>query len=684
MQNPGGRRGPAPRWCSCRVPDEATGDGTGIGRRQVLGGLTAASALALAGWPGAAEAAGEGRGAGRSVTITIMGTSDIHSHAVNWDYYNDAEYTDSAGNVVGLARVSSLVNQIRARRGRERTLLFDAGDTIQGTPLGFYYATVEPITKTGQIHPMALQMNAIGFDAVALGNHEFNYGLELLDTWIGQMRAPVLAANAVHAGTDRPAYRPYIIKRMHVPGHPPIRVGLLGLTNPGVAIWDKANVSGKLDFLDLVETAKRWVPVIRAHGVDVMVVSAHAGDSGLSSYGGDLPVENAAAMVAQQVPGIDVILFGHAHIDIPQRLVTNDITGETVVMSEPKCWGERLSVFDLTLTRDRGRWKITGRSATTVNTNTVEEDPRLVALVKKQHDAVVAYVNQDVATCTEAMSAAEACWKDTAILDYVNVVQTAKVTEAIAGTANASLPVISIAAPFSRLATFPAGKVSIKDIAGLYIYDNTLLGSVLTGAQIRDYLEYSARYYTQVDPGAPVDPASWTNNHDLPDYNYDQMSGVTYDVDIAQPEGSRIKNLAYNGTPVADDQQFVVAVNNYRQSGGGGFPHITTAPVVYNAQVAIREAIVAYASAAGTIDPAAFHVENWRLVRDGTPVFSTTSVRPAGRAGRTTQPNDSTRRLNPTTPPNAGAPPGARDHVPPDGAPRAPAAVRARCWSSRA
>lgn len=620
MENAGSRPGPLPRWCSCRVPDGAA-ERYGVSRRQVLGGLTAGTALALAGWPGSAEAATTVRAADRSVTITIMGTSDIHSHAVNWDYYNDAEYKDKAGNVVGLARVSSLVEQIRADRGRERTLLFDAGDTIQGTPLGFYYATVEPITTTGQIHPMALQMNVIGFDAVALGNHEFNYGLPLLDKWISQMNAPVLAANAVHAGTDRPAYRPYIIKEMDIAGHPPIRVGLLGLTNPGVAIWDKANVSGKLDFLDLIETAKKWVPIIRAEGVDVMVVSAHAGDSGLSSYTGDIPVENASAMVAQQVPGIDAILFGHAHIDVSERFVTNEITGETVVMSEPMCWGERLSVFDLTLTRDRGRWKVTGKSATTVNTNTVQEDPKLVALVKKQHDAVVAYVNQDVATCTETMSAAESCWKDTAILDYIHVVQIAKVKEAIAGTVNDSLPVVSIAAPFSRSAIFPAGAVTIKDIAGLYIYDNTLLGSILTGSQIKDYLEYSAQYFHQVAADAPVDPASWTNANNRPDYNYDQFSGITYDIDIAQAEGSRIINLVYDGAPVADDQRFVVAVNNYRQSGGGGFPHIATAPVVYNAQVAIREAIIAYASAAKTIDPSTFHVENWKLVRDGAPVF---------------------------------------------------------------
>ncbi len=609
---------PTPRWCSCAVPDDELEPTTpGVSRRNVLVGLSAAGVLAAAGWPGSAQAApGDD-----SVTITIMGTSDLHSNAVNWDYYKDATFSDSAGNAVGLARVSSVVNQIRADRGREHTLLFDAGDTIQGSPRGFYYALVDPVTQSGAIHPMAAQMNAIGYDAVALGNHEFNYGLDFLDYWISQMDADVLAANAVHAGTKVPAFTPYTIKRMKVKGRPPIRVGVLGLTNPGVVIWDKANVSGKLEVQGLVEAAARWVPVIRAAGADVVVVSAHAGDSGTSSYVGDLPIENAAALVAEQVPGIDAILFGHAHKDVPQRLVTNAQTGRQVVLSEPKNWGQRVSVFDLTLEFARGKWSVTTGSALTVNTNTVVDDPALVAVVKAQHEAVVAYVNTPVAVSTEAMSAAEACWKDTAILDYVNAVQTATVAAAVAGTPEAALPVVSIAAPFNRAATFPAGQVTIKDVAGLYIYDNTLLASIMTGAQIKDYLEYSAKYFTVVAPDAPIAPATWTHAGNPPDYNYAQFSGVEYGVDISQPVGSRIVGLAYNGAPVASDQQFLVAVNNYRQSGGGGFPHIAGAPVVYNAQVAIREAIVSYASAAGTIDPADFHVENWRLVRNGTPVF---------------------------------------------------------------
>ncbi|SIN71229.1 bifunctional metallophosphatase/5'-nucleotidase [Agromyces cerinus] len=617
---------PTPRWCSCAVPDDETlPEKSGLSRRNVLVGMSAAGALAAAGWPGAAQAANAAPGA-KAVTITIMGTSDLHANVVNWDYYKDAVFNDGRpgvpSNAVGLSRVASVVNQIRADRGRERTLLFDAGDTIQGTPLGFYYATVEPVTETGAIHPVAAQMNALGYDAVALGNHEFNYGLDFLDNWISQMDAPVLAANAVHAATKVPRFRPYTITTMKAAkGLPPVRVGVLGLTNPGVVIWDKANVSGQVEVLDLVETAARWVPVMRAEGAHIIVVSAHSGESGTSSYGGDLPVENAAKLVAEQVPGIDVILFGHAHQDIPQRLVTNTQTGAEVIMSEPKNWGQRLSVFDLDLEFVRGKWGVVAHTATTLNTNTVVDDPAFVALVRDQHDAVVTYMNTPVANSTESMSAAEACWKDTAILDYVNEVQTATVAAAVAGTPEAALPIVSIAAPFNRAASFPQGPVTIKDVAGLYIYDNTLMASVLTGAQIKDYLEYSAKYFIQVAADAPVAPASWTNAGNTPDYNYDQFSGVDYSVDIAQPYGSRIVGMTYGGVPVAPDQRFLVAVNNYRQSGGGGFPHIAAAPVVYNAQVAIREAIVSYASAAGTIDPAVFHVENWRLVRNGIPVF---------------------------------------------------------------
>ncbi|SEK26466.1 bifunctional metallophosphatase/5'-nucleotidase [Nonomuraea pusilla] len=580
--------------------------------RLVLPGAVALTALALVA-PSAQAAAGE-----KTVTVTVMGTSDLHSNVLNWDYFKDAAYADKAGNKVGLAQVSSLVDKIRAERGADHTLLFDSGDTIQGTPLAYYYAKVEPITTTGDTHPMAKAMNAIGYDAVTLGNHEFNYGLPLLATWVRQMKAPVLGANAVYERSGLPAYKPFVIKTMNVAGEKPIKVGVLGLTNPGVAIWDKANVEGRLRFTDLVESAKKWVPVIRGLGADVVVVTAHAGDSGLSSYGGDLPVENASAMVAEQVPGVDAVLFGHAHNEVAQRFVTNKVTGRQVLLTEPGKWGQRLSVMDFQLTKRQGRWTVTGKSSTTLNTNTVQEDPKIVELLKPQHDTTVGYVNKVVAKSSQELSAAESPYKDTPILDYIQKVQTETVKQALPGN---TLPVLSIAAPFSRTAVFPAGDVRVRDVAGLYVYDNTLLAIKMTGAQIKDYLEHSARYFNQLAPGDPVDVSKLTNAGNTPDYNYDQLSGVSYDIDVAKPAGQRIAGLTYEGAPIPADKEFVVAINNYRQSGGGGFPHVTTAPVLYNAQVEIRQALIEYATAQGTIDPADFAASNWKLTRDGRPLF---------------------------------------------------------------
>ncbi|GIF00793.1 bifunctional metallophosphatase/5'-nucleotidase [Paractinoplanes rishiriensis] len=586
----------------------------GVSRRTVIAASAAAAAAPLA-IPGTAEAGGR---PGENYHLTVLGTSDTHGNVYNWDYYKDAEYDDSAHNDVGVAKLAALVTRLRAE-ATGATLVLDAGDTIQGTPLATYYAKQEPITTTGEKHPMARAMNVLKYDAVTLGNHEFNYGLPLLNLWIRQLGFPALAANAVNATTGRPAFTPYVIKKVSPGRHAPtLRVGILGLTNPGSAIWDRANVEGRIEFLDMISTAAKYVPIMRARGADVVLISAHGGDSGTSSYGPELPIENPSALIAERVPGIDAILFGHAHADVPQRFVTNTATGAQVLLSEPSRWGQRLTRMDFDLVRERGRWRVTTKAATTLNTNTVEADPRVLAVVKAQHDKTVAYVNQVVARSTEVLSAATSRYQDTPILDYINKVQTDTVAAALAGTEYASLPVLSIAAPFSRTAVFPQGDVRIKDVAGLYIYDNTLEAVVLTGAEVKAYLEYSAKYFRTLAPGDPVDPAT-ISDPAVPDYNYDTMSGVDYDIDISQPVGSRITRLQIGGADVDPAARFVVAVNNYRRSGGGNFPGIVKTQV-YNAQQEIRQLLIDWAQAKGAIDPADFFVPNWQLVRAGVPI----------------------------------------------------------------
>ncbi|MFE2443885.1 bifunctional metallophosphatase/5'-nucleotidase [Streptomyces sp. NPDC021218] len=596
-----------------------------LNRRKFLGRTAATSAgaaLASAAAAVPAEARGHGRPR-RRYAFTVMGTTDLHGNVFNWDYFTDAEFDDTAHNDVGLAKISTLVDQVRKEKGRRNTLLIDAGDTIQGTQLSYYYARVDPITGAdGPVHPMAQAMNAIGYDAAALGNHEFNYGIPVLRKFEEQCDFPLLGANALDAKTLRPAFAPYWMTRLRTPCGRDVKVAVLGLTNPGIAIWDKVNVQGKMTFPGLEEQAAKWVPRLRSMGADVVIVSAHSGTSGTSSYGDQVPyVENAAALVAEKVAGIDAILVGHAHVEIPESRVVNKETGREVVLSEPLKWGQRLTLFDFELEWERGRWQVASVSAKVLNSNAAEEDPRIVRLLGDEHKKVVGYVNQVIGTSTAAMAATEAAYKDVPILDFINHVQSETVKAALAGTEYAALPVLSQASCFSRTASIPAGEVTIRQVAGLYPFENTLEARVLTGAQLKEYLEFSARYYVRTPAGGDVDPSKLTNADNTPDYNYDAVGGLTYEIDIAKAPGSRIAKLSFDGKPIDEKAQFVLAVNNYRASGGGNFPHVASAKQVWANSEEIRNTIIAWVQAEKTIDVSRFASVDWKLTRDGAPVF---------------------------------------------------------------
>jgi 2',3'-cyclic-nucleotide 2'-phosphodiesterase/3'-nucleotidase len=556
-----------------------------------------------------------------TLDLTMLATTDLHGRVASWDYFKDAPYADAAGDRVGLASVASVVDDVRAEVGDDRLLVVDNGDAIQGTPLSYYYAVQEPVDETGAVHPMAAAYDAIGYDAQVVGNHEFNYGLDLLDAYAGDLDFPLLGANVLDAETGEPALTPYTLVRKHAEGHKPVTVGVLGLTTPGSAIWDKANVEGELEFQDMVEAARTWVPRVRAAGADVVVVLSHAG-TGASSYDESVaPPENPSDVIARTVPGIDVMVVGHTHLDRPSQVVTNEVTGQDVLLTQPYRYGATVSRVDLSLAKVRGRWQVGSTSATAIRTKDYPESAKILDLVAAQHRTTVDYVNQVVATSTQELSAATSRYEDTPIIDFIQQVQTDTVAAALESTPYGDLPLLSIAAPFSRTAVFPAGEVSVKDIAGLYVYDNTLQAVTMTGTQVKDYLEYSNRYFATVPAGGTFDADRDTGAGGIPDYNLDLISGVRYAVDLAQPAGSRVTDLTLaDGTPLADDAEVVVAVNNYRRSGGGGFPHVASAPVVYDEQQEIRQLLIDWAQTRGTIDPADFWDESWRLTVAGQPV----------------------------------------------------------------
>jgi 2',3'-cyclic-nucleotide 2'-phosphodiesterase/3'-nucleotidase len=564
----------------------------------------------------------------KQFTLTVLGTTDLHNNVFNWDYFKNTSYADAAGNKIGIAQASTLIKAMRAECGAANTLTIDAGDTIQGTPLAYYFAKIRPISDS-VTHPMALAMNAVGYDAVGLGNHEFNYGIPLLRTWEKQLDFPLLGANVHDAVTGQRAFTPYVLKRIKT-DNGWLTVGLVGFVTPGCALWDRDNVQGKLDFNGIVEEARTVIPQMKAAGADVVIVSSHSGATPGSSYGDALPFpENASTLLAEEVPGIDAILVGHAHVEIPERFVTHKATGKQVLLTEPLKWGMRVSVMDLRLTKERGRWNVTSASSHLLDAKTAEPDPAVVRAVQAGHEATVKYVNEVIGTSTAALSTGTACWEDSAAIDAINFVQASTIKAELAGGANAGLPVLSIAAAFSRAVDVKAGPLTIRDVAGLYIFDNTLLSIKVTGAQVKAYLEWSAQYFKPVT-GTTAAAADVTNSvtptapGGTPDYNYDVVYGLdaplTYDIDLARPVGSRISNLSYGGEALRADQEFAMAINNYRQSGGGNFPGVKTAPVLSNSQQEIRQRIIDYVVDSGTLDAALFSRSDWRLVVNGQPL----------------------------------------------------------------
>jgi 2',3'-cyclic-nucleotide 2'-phosphodiesterase/3'-nucleotidase len=363
-----------------------------MSRRQLL--ASAAVGTVGAAFFGAAPAVAQGASKNGSFRLTVLGTTDTHGNVLNWDYFKDAEYDDAQHNDVGLAKISTLVNAMRAERGHCSTLTLDAGDTIQGTPLSYYYARIDPITGAkAPIHPMAAAMNAIGFDAAAIGTHEFNYGIETLRTFQDQLDFPLLGANALDWNTGKAAFPEFVIKKVRVGNHQGhseghrhddgngeyVKVGIVGLVTPGCAIWDKANLDGKIKFDGIVERARIVIPKVKRAGADIVIVSCHSGADTSSSYGDALPwPENASTLLAQQVPGIDAILVGHAHLEIPQRFVTGPDGKKQVLLSEPLKWGERLTVMDLDLVKHHGRWQVGTASATVLNAKTGNPAEKIV------------------------------------------------------------------------------------------------------------------------------------------------------------------------------------------------------------------------------------------------------------------------------------------------------------------
>ena len=513
--------------------------------------------------------------------------------------YTEISFQKNYGNGkprhVGLAKISTIVSQIRSELQPDQVLLIDDGDTIQGTPLAYYHAKKE----NAPMDPMMQVMNHMGYDAMTVGNHEYNFGLQVLEKARREAEFPWLSANTYFTGQDGVvAYEPYIIKEMQG-----LKVAVLGLTTPGIPNWeDPANYAG-LEFHDPVLEAAKWVKTLREqHHVDIVVVAAHFGLEEDLESGDKQPAvvewENAAVRLAHEVKGVDVMFLGHTHKPIPSVCING------VMVAEAGRHGDHLARMDLYVDveqhRQPGQCKVVAIESRLIPV-TAEGwvDAKVVEMTESYDQATEVWLEQAIGHCDRTLSAKDARFGDTAIIDLIHRVQLD------AGRAD-----ISFAASFSDDAVIHEGKVRVRDLAALYIYENTLMVVEVTGAQVKEALEHSASYYSTSDGHASSAEALISGK--IPGYNFDIAEGVEYTMDLRAPVGQRIKNLTFKGTPLNPNQPYRVALNNYRKNGGGGYLMFMEAPVVFQSSSTIRDLLIEWVTEHETIPSEPSH--NWKLL----------------------------------------------------------------------
>jgi 2',3'-cyclic-nucleotide 2'-phosphodiesterase/3'-nucleotidase len=493
-------------------------------------------------------------------------------------------------------------------------------------------------------------LNAMDYDAMALGNHEFNFGLDYLNTIIRGSQFPALCANVVNPITKTPYFTPYtILIRSFIDdkGNPQIlRIGVLGLTPPQILAWDGAHLRGKVAVLDGPETARRYVPEMKAKGADLVVILAHSGIDDSLRRGRE---ENFAWYLTE-IPDVDVVISGHAHLKFPGpayakvkgvNLEAGTINGVSVLM--PSCFGDTLGVINLKLSLTNGKWRRADTASklipmydTAAKQSLFAADEGLSALLAKEHEATVAYIRSPVggeggegAMLTAPLTSFFALAKDDYSVQIINEAQTWYAGETLKNTPYATLPLLSAAAPFKAggrqgpgyYTNVAAGPLAVKNIADLYVYSNTIVIVKATGADLREWLEMSVGQFNRIDP--EVQDEQFLLNDSFPTYNYDVIDGLTYTIDLSQParygtngglqnpDARRIVDLRYQGRPLADTEEFAVATNNYRAYGGGNFPGVGPGQIIFASPDENRQVILKYLEYAKRIEPRADG--NWRL-----------------------------------------------------------------------
>lgn len=604
--------------------------------------------------------------AGSTAELVVLETTDLHNHVLSYDY--DRLEADPT---LGFERVATLIRA--ARSEFPNTLLFDAGDTIQGTALSDYQALVDPL-ECGESQTMFRAMETLDYDAAAVGNHEFNYGLEFLsratgvsldvdgvkaERCAGGPGFPLVLSNVISERDDESLFKPWIMleRTLHARDaggrevEVPIRIAVLGFAPPLIMQWDARHLAGRVRTIGVVEAAKLHLPAVMREKPDLVIALMHGGIDTREYYP---TMENAGWHLAA-LPEIDALLLGHSHAAFPDpgnarsmyaSLPEVDterglLRGKPAVMAS--FWGKTLGVMRLSLRHDGERWRVAAdasrselRPIVPPDGAPVAADPSIAPLIAVEHAKTLEHLATPIGRSDFAMSSYFVAMGDVSSLQLINAAQREYVADYVRTNHPelAGLPVLSGAAPFKTgfggptdYTLVPAGPLSIRNAADLYLYPNSIAAVELDGASLRAWLERSARRFNQIDPSNPkpqplLDPK-------FVGYNFDVLQGgIEYVIDVTRPAGERIVSLKYDGKAVEPRQRFIVATNNHR-ANSRSFGGDDGSRVLFTAPHGNREALIDYIRAHPEVRREATAERSWRFapVKTRGPV---TFVLPAG------------------------------------------------------
>ncbi|MCF1707628.1 5'-nucleotidase C-terminal domain-containing protein [Tabrizicola sp. J26] len=535
------------------------------------------------------------------IQLRILATSDLHATLRGFDYCSEMPLPG-----LGLDGAAALIGQLR--RQVRNSLLVDNGDFLQGNPLADLFA--EPVRD--RLHPVVAAMNKLGYDAAALGNHEFNYGLPALRHAIAGARFPILCANIAMLGGELPVASTHILleRNMLFPSgrQQPLRIGLFGLIPPQVKIWDRRNLEGRIEVTDMVDAARVTIAALRAEGADLVIALCH---SGIGSTNAPTGSENMAGQVAA-LDGLDAIVAGHSHDVFP---ATPSLSEGTVPMVLPGCFASHVGLIDLRLRQnDDGRWLSRGcaaalRVADHVGPRNLRLSPEAQAVRKASaaaHRATRLKVRRPVGRTDVPLTSHLAALPGNAALAIIAESQAAHVAAALRGTPFERLPLLSAAAPFkfggrggaAHYTNVAPGPLAIRNVADLYIHPNRIAAVVVTGTELKAWLEKSAEFFLRVVPGQANQPLL---NPDIHASDFDVIHGVDYQIDLSASCGKRVVGLSFGEDRVEPAKRYVVATNSYRAEGGGDFPGAQPANIVLEDRIMVQDVLREHIEHVGTI-----------------------------------------------------------------------------------